>query len=36
MRIMLEQAWRELLLYETRAAKLATVRNDGRPHVAPI
>ena len=28
--------WRTFLLSGTRTAKLATVRADGRPHVAPI
>jgi nitroimidazol reductase NimA-like FMN-containing flavoprotein (pyridoxamine 5'-phosphate oxidase superfamily) len=28
--------WRRFLLARPRTAKLATVRNDGRPHVAPI
>lgn|ERR1700722_18325629 len=28
--------WRLLLLSETRTAKVATVRSDGRPHVAPV
>jgi PPOX class probable F420-dependent enzyme len=28
--------WRAFLLSGTRTAKLATVRADGRPHVAPI
>ncbi len=36
MRVMPEQEWREFLLAGTRTAKLATVRQDGRPHVAPI
>jgi PPOX class probable F420-dependent enzyme len=29
-------AWREFVLERPRTAKLATVRADGRPHVAPI
>ena len=28
--------WQRFLLARPRTAKLATVRNDGRPHVAPI
>jgi PPOX class probable F420-dependent enzyme len=28
--------WRAFLSFGTRTAKLATVRADGRPHVAPI
>jgi PPOX class probable F420-dependent enzyme len=28
--------WRKFLSTGTRTGKLATVRNDGRPHVAPI
>jgi PPOX class probable F420-dependent enzyme len=28
--------WRAFLLLGTRTAKLATVRPDGRPHVAPV
>ena len=28
--------WRAFLLFGTRTAKLATVRSDGRPHVAPV
>ena len=28
--------WRAFLLEGTRTAKLATTRNDGRPHVSPI
>jgi PPOX class probable F420-dependent enzyme len=28
--------WRAFLLSGTRTAKLATVRSDGRPHVAPV
>jgi PPOX class probable F420-dependent enzyme len=28
--------WREFLMHGTRTAKLATVRRDGRPHIAPI
>jgi PPOX class probable F420-dependent enzyme len=29
-------AWRDFVLARPRTAKLATVRADGRPHVAPI
>ncbi len=36
MHVMTEPEWREFLLSGTRTAKLATVRRDGRPHVAPI
>lgn len=28
--------WRSFLLADARTAKLATVRPDGRPHVAPV
>lgn len=28
--------WRDFLLAGSRTAKLATVRSDGRPHVAPV
>ena len=31
-----EGAWREFVLSEPRTAKLATVRRDGSPHVAPV
>ncbi|MFF1273458.1 PPOX class F420-dependent oxidoreductase [Streptomyces marokkonensis] len=33
---MTEEEWREFVSYGTRTAKLATVRADGGPHVAPI
>lgn len=33
---MTEEEWREFVSYGTRTAKLATVRADGSPHVAPI
>ncbi|MEW1681102.1 PPOX class F420-dependent oxidoreductase [Streptomyces sp. NPDC093594] len=33
---MTEEEWREFVSYGTRTAKLATVRADGRPHLAPI
>jgi PPOX class probable F420-dependent enzyme len=33
---MTREQWRAFLLHGTRTAKLATVRRDGRPHVAPI
>lgn len=33
---MSEAEWREFLSSQPRTAKLATVRRDGRPHVAPI
>jgi PPOX class probable F420-dependent enzyme len=36
MRAMTEDEWRSFLLDTPRTAKLATVRKDGRPHVAPI
>jgi len=36
MRLMTAQEWRTFLLFGTRTAKLATVRRDGRPHVAPV
>lgn len=36
MRRMTEAEWRELLVGRPRTGKLATVRQDGRPHVAPI
>ena len=28
--------WREFLLFGTRTAKIATVRSNGYPHVAPV
>ncbi len=36
MQTMTEQQARDFLAAGTRTAKLATVREDGRPHVAPI
>jgi PPOX class probable F420-dependent enzyme len=36
MRDMTEAEWRAFLLEGTRTAKLATVRADGRAHVAPV
>src|SRR5829696_949729 len=33
---MSEAEWRAFLAGQARTAKLATVRRDGRPHVAPI
>jgi PPOX class probable F420-dependent enzyme len=36
MRQMSAEEWRAFLLERPRTAKLATVRADGRPHVAPI
>ena len=36
MQTMTEQQARDFLSSGTRTAKLATVREDGRPHVAPI
>jgi PPOX class probable F420-dependent enzyme len=33
---MSEGEWREFLIEGTRTGKLATVRADGRPHVAPV
>ena len=36
MQTMTEQQARDFLSAGTRTAKLATVREDGRPHVAPI
>lgn len=35
-REMTDEEYREFLLGTARTAKLATVRRDGRPHVAPI
>ena len=28
--------WREFVMFETRTAKLATVRSNGQPHVTPV
>jgi PPOX class probable F420-dependent enzyme len=36
MKPMTREDWRAFLLEGTRTAKLATVRADGRPHVAPV
>ncbi len=36
MRAMTEDEWRSFLLDTPRTAKLATVRKDGRAHVAPV
>lgn len=36
MRQMSEREWREFLGAGARTGKLATVRADGRPHVAPV
>jgi PPOX class probable F420-dependent enzyme len=36
MKSMTLDEWRAFLLAGTRTAKLATVRPDGRPHVAPV
>ena len=36
MRQMTEEEWKAFLTEQPRTAKLATVRQDGRPHVAPI
>jgi PPOX class probable F420-dependent enzyme len=36
MREMTQNQWHAFLLSGTKTAKLATVRADGRPHVAPI
>jgi hypothetical protein len=36
MQSMTPDEWRMFLLDGTRTAKLATVRPDGRPHVAPV
>jgi hypothetical protein len=33
---MSEEEWRSFVTHGTRTAALATVRRDGRPHVAPI
>jgi hypothetical protein len=33
---MTTEEWRAFILERSRTAKLATVRTDGRPHVAPI
>ncbi|WP_228818245.1 PPOX class F420-dependent oxidoreductase [Nocardia transvalensis] len=36
MKAMTEQQWRAFVSEGTRTGKLATVRPDGRPHVAPL
>ncbi len=36
MTAMTDAAWRSFLSAGTRTAKLATVRADGRPHLAPV
>lgn len=36
MRKMTDAEWRAFVLTGTRTAKVATTRQDGRPHVAPI
>lgn len=36
MTAMTSEEWRAFLLTDARTAKLATVRPDGRPHVAPV
>jgi hypothetical protein len=36
MRVMSDDEWKAFLTDRPRTAKLATVRSDGRPHVAPI
>jgi PPOX class probable F420-dependent enzyme len=36
MHVMSEEEWMAFLTDQPRTAKLATVRADGRPHVAPI
>src|SRR4051812_25920891 len=36
MHVMSEEEWKAFLNDQPRTAKLATVRKDGRPHVAPI
>ena len=36
MHVMSEEEWKAFLTDRPRTAKLATVRADGRPHVAPI
>jgi hypothetical protein len=33
---MTDREWRAFVLEGTRTGKLATVRSDGRPHVAPV
>ena len=36
MRRMTEQEWRAFVMEGTRTAKVATARQDGRPHVVPV
>ena len=36
MKSMTPSQWREFLLFGTRTAKVATVRENGHPHVAPV
>jgi hypothetical protein len=36
MHVMSEEEWKAFLTASPRTAKLATVRKDGRPHVAPV
>ena len=36
MKSMTPAEWREFLLFGTRTAKVATVRSNGYPHVAPV
>jgi PPOX class probable F420-dependent enzyme len=36
MRRMTEQEWRAFVIDGTRTAKVATARQDGRPHVVPV
>jgi PPOX class probable F420-dependent enzyme len=35
-KLMSAEEWRAFVLFGTRTAKLATVRRDGRPHIAPV
>ena len=36
MRRMTEQEWHAFVMHGTRTAKVATAREDGRPHVVPV
>jgi PPOX class probable F420-dependent enzyme len=36
MRVMSEEEWKAFLIGQPRTGKLATTRQDGRPHVAPV
>ena len=36
MKSMIPSEWHAFLLFGERTAKVATVRSDGRPHVAPV